>query len=71
MLRWALGLLVLALVATLFGAGEVAFATEAFRMVFYLFVLILLAAVLPAVVSNRRSLDASRRDSRADVASRA
>lgn len=65
MLRWALSLLVVALVATLFGAGGVGFATGAFRIVFYLFVLVLLATVLPALFSNRRSLDASRRDSRA------
>ena len=63
MLRWALGLLVVALVATLFGAGEVGFATGAFRIVFYLFVVVLLATVLAALVSNRRSLDASRGDS--------
>jgi uncharacterized membrane protein YtjA (UPF0391 family) len=70
-LRWALGLLVVALVATLFGAGGDGFATGAFRIVFYLFVLVLLAAVLPALLSSRRSLDASRRASRVDVASRA
>jgi uncharacterized membrane protein YtjA (UPF0391 family) len=71
MLRWAMGLLVVALVTTMFGAGGIFFATEALRTLFYLFVVVLLATILPVLVSDRRSIDEYRRDRRTRAASRA
>ena len=65
MLRWAMGLLVVALVTTMFGAGGIYFATEALRTLFYLFVVVLLATILPVLVSDRRNnMDQYRRDRR-------
>jgi|GEM_PF-769710 uncharacterized membrane protein YtjA (UPF0391 family) len=65
MLRWAMGLLVVALVTTMFGAGGIFFATEALRTLFYLFVVVLLATILPVLVSDRRNnMDQYRRDRR-------
>jgi len=65
MLRWAMGLLVVALVTTMFGAGGIFFATEALRTLFYLFVVVLLATILPVLVSDRRNnMDEYRRDRR-------
>jgi uncharacterized membrane protein YtjA (UPF0391 family) len=70
MLRWAMGLLVIALVTTMFGAGGIFFATEALRTLFYLFVVVLLATILPVLVSDRRNVE-YRRDRRTRAASRA
>ena len=65
MLRWAMGLLVVALVTTMFGASGIFFATEALRTLFYLFVVVLLATILPVLVSDRRNnMDQYRRDRR-------
>ena len=65
MLRWAMGLLVVALVTTMFGAGGIFFASEALRTLFYLFVVVLLATILPVLVSDRRNnMDQYRRDRR-------
>ena len=71
MLRLAMGLLVVALVATMFGAGGLFFATEAIRTLFYVVVVVLLATVLPVLVSDRRNVEEFRRARRAKVASRA
>jgi uncharacterized membrane protein YtjA (UPF0391 family) len=72
MLRWAMGLLVVALVTTMFGAGGIFFATEALRTLFYLFVVVLLATILPVLVSDRRNnMDEYHRDRRPRAASRA
>ena len=71
MLRLAMGLLLVALVATMFGAGGILFATETLRTLFYLFVVILLVTNLPVLVSDRRNVDEFRRDPRANAASRA
>jgi uncharacterized membrane protein YtjA (UPF0391 family) len=66
-----MGLLVVALVATMFGAGGILFATEAIRTLFYVFVVVLLATILPVLVLDRRNVEEFRRDRRAKVASRA
>lgn len=56
MLRWALGFLVLALVAALFGFGGLA-ATSAgiARTLFYLFLLVFLVTLVLGLVSGRRA----------------
>ena len=57
MLRWALGLLVIALIATLFGAGGVAAATTGIaRTLFYLFVVAVLATVAMGLAADQRPL---------------
>ena len=71
MLRWAMGLLLVALVVTMFGAGGIVFATEASRTLFYLFVVVMLATILPVLVSDRHNMDEFRRHRRAGFASRA
>jgi len=76
MLRWAMGLLVVALVTTMFGAGGIFFATEALRTLFYLFVAVLLATILPVLVfdrrnMNRRNMNGYHRGRRTRAASRA
>ena len=71
MLRWAMGLLLVALVVTMFGAGGIVFATEGLRTLFYLLVVVLLATILPVLISDRRRVDGFRRDRRANAASRA
>jgi len=49
----------------MFGAGGIFFATEALRTLFYLFVVVLLATILPVLVSDRRNnMDQYRRDRR-------
>jgi uncharacterized membrane protein YtjA (UPF0391 family) len=68
MLRWAMGLLLVALVVTMFGAGGIVFATEALRALFYVFVVVLLATILPVLVSDRRNMDEFRRDRRTRIA---
>ena len=56
MLRWALGFLVLALVAALFGFGGLA-ATSAgiAKTLFYLFLLVFLVTLVLGLVSGRRA----------------
>lgn len=56
MLRWALGFLVLALVAALFGFGGLA-ATSAgiAQVLFYLFLLVFLVTLVLGLVSGRRT----------------
>jgi uncharacterized membrane protein YtjA (UPF0391 family) len=71
MLRWAMGLLLVALVVTMFGAGGIVFATEALRTLFYVFVVVLLATILPVLVSDRRTMDEFRRNRRTRLATRA
>jgi len=71
MLRWAMGLLLIALVVTMFGAGGIVFATEALRTLFYVFVVVMLATILPVLVSDRPNMDEFRRHRRAGFAGRA
>ena len=71
MLRWAMGFLLVALIVTMFGAGGIVFATEVLRTLFYVFVVVLLATILPVLISDRRDMDEFRRDRRTRVASRA
>jgi uncharacterized membrane protein YtjA (UPF0391 family) len=56
MLRWAMGFLVLALVAALFGFGGLATASVGIAQVlFYLFLLVFLVTLVLGLVSGRRS----------------
>lgn len=71
MLRWAMGFLLVALVVTMFGAGGIVFATEALRTLFYVFVVVLLATILPVLVSDHRDMNEFRRERRTRVVSRA
>ena len=68
MLRWAMGLLLVALIVTMFGAGGIVFATEALRTLFYVFVVVLLATILPVLMSDRRPMDEFRRERRPRIA---
>lgn len=56
MLRWAMGFLILALVAALFGFGGLATASVGIAQVlFYLFLLVFLVTLVLGLVSGRRS----------------
>lgn len=56
MLRWAMGFLILALVAALFGFGGLASASAGIaQILFYLFLLVFLVTVVLGLVSGRRS----------------
>jgi uncharacterized membrane protein YtjA (UPF0391 family) len=57
MLRWAMGFLILALVAAFFGFGGLAAASAGFaRILFYLFLIVFLVSLLIGVVSGRRTV---------------
>jgi uncharacterized membrane protein YtjA (UPF0391 family) len=56
MLRWAMGFLILALVAALFGFGGLATASVGIaQILFYLFLLVFLVTLVLGLVSGRRS----------------
>jgi uncharacterized membrane protein YtjA (UPF0391 family) len=56
MLRWAMGFLILALVAALFGFGGLAVASTGIaQILFYLFLLVFLVTLVLGLVSGRHS----------------
>lgn len=56
MLRWAMGFLILSLVAALFGFGGIAVASTGIaQILFYLFLLVFLVTLVLGLVSGRHS----------------
>ena len=56
MLRWAMGFLILALVAALFGFGGIAMAsTGVAQILFYLFLLVFMVTLVLGLVGGRHS----------------